>query len=149
MWQWVGKFEPISFTISSVLFFPCLVKVSTIEFFQPPSHFHRSMNMSALHLSLQSRRNSDITNANSYHTVFFMTSLLCRHFFFIWLPTTVSACLHLDFCVLMNLIAHPDEATQSKDDIDLIASDTRPVKLVLLNYMRSRSLCPYTLINLL
>lgn len=49
----------------------------------------------------------------------------------------------------MNLIAHPDEATQSKDDIDLIASDTHPVKLVLLNYMRSRSLCPYTLINLL
>lgn len=49
----------------------------------------------------------------------------------------------------MNVIAHPDEATQSKDDIDLIASDTRPVKLVLLNYMRSRSLCPYMLINLL
>lgn len=68
---------------------------------------------------------------------------------FIWLPTSVSACLHLYFCVLMNVIAHPDEATQSKDDIDLIASDTRPVKLVLLNYMRSRSLCPYMLINLL
>lgn len=49
----------------------------------------------------------------------------------------------------MNLIAHPDEATQSKDDIDLIASDTRPEKLVLLNYMHTRSSCPYTLINLL
>ncbi len=49
----------------------------------------------------------------------------------------------------MNLIAHPDEATQSKDDIDLISSDTRPVELVLLNYMHTRLLCPYTLINLL
>lgn len=49
----------------------------------------------------------------------------------------------------MNLIAHPDEATQSKDDIDLISSDTRPVELVLLNYMHNSPLCPYTLINLL